>query len=391
MAEHAVRGVSSYGSETSVSNTPISKLSFYLKCCSVGCGIRINLDPIVIDYNNAHTFSGHLQRIILETVLTELSPERLLNYVYYLDDEHQMLPSHASNAFFAIETVSQQLASFGGLHSLGQLQTHKIMLCTNEWLEEYYFIPVQTLRNQSVAANSTLSGPLPHLTFHCSHCRGGADYCTCQCGCPPVLTGSMCRVIHRGVSCFHCHTEIEGKRYKCASSSCANINMCQQCYESSVHDDTHPFHCYERFGSAPLSIPPRVTTLSGEGTAVGSLQDGENVPTAEAVPISEFKACEQEAAEAVTASTAAAAVSSAAQTTPGSFFPGQMVRLAGLATQHMNGKEALVISSAIGDNKIQIRLLSPGEEPRLIYSVKPENLVQMAGNATTNTAPVELT
>jgi hypothetical protein len=357
--QSGVRGLATYGSETNVADLPICRLSFYMKCCTVGCGIALNLDGILIDYNNAHRLPGQLQRVILETVLHDLCPERLLNRVYYLDDDHTMLSEHASNAFFAIETASNFVRP--GEHLLPPgLHIHKIMLCTSDWLEEYYFRPIHSLRRQAENINSTLSGPPHHISLHCSHCRGAADYCTCECGCPPAVAGSRCRVVHRGVDCFACNNEIEGKRYSCAS--CATIHMCESCYAGSVHDDTHPFHCYERLGSASYPVAPRVTTAS-------FFHHGD-VPTAEAVPINECKTCDE---------------SESSLSLSNNFFAFQLVRLVGLSTEHMNGKEAMVVS--VSNDRIHVRLIAPGESQ--IYSVHPENLE--VGNTTTGTSgPLEL-
>jgi hypothetical protein len=78
------------------------------------------------------------------------------------------------------------------------------------------------------------------------------------------------------------------------------------------------------------------------------------VPLAEAVPINECKACEEDETTA----------------TNDSFWPGQTVILVGLSAAHMNGKEALVVS--VTYDRILVRLLQTDDSQT--YYVRLENL-----------------
>jgi hypothetical protein len=365
--DRTVRGVTTYGTETRVEDSSISRLSFYLKCCTVGCGLAVNIDSILIDYNNATRLPGQLQRAIIALAATELSPERLLNRVYFLDNGHTLLPAYASNAFFAIETASHFFSVEQVLISGQLFQVHKVMLCTTEWLEEYCFKPLRELQEASRSQNSTLSGAL-HLSFHCSHCRGTADFCTCESGCPIINGSSQCQAVHKGIPCAACVgvvNDIRGHRFCCRI--CDDINLCVACYDGGQHDHAHAFDIFERHGSTPVVIAPRV-----ESFVASHLTESENeIPTAEVVPINECKACDENESTS-------------------NFWPGQMVRLLGLSTANMNGKEAMVAS--VTADRIFVRLLEAGETET--YSVRPENLLVLAQRRSghgANTDPLELT
>jgi hypothetical protein len=301
-----------------------------------------------MDYNNAHHLHGQLQRAIFELAGRDLSPERLLNRVYFLDDMHQLLPIHASNSFFAIERASNFL-SIQQQSALFSQRIHKVMVCTSAWLEEFYFRPFRELQEAATAPNSTLSSPLL-ATFHCSHCRGTTDVCTCECGCSLVAGASQCHVVHKGTSCIACGEEnnIRGHRFRCRT--CEDVNLCEGCYDSGAHDHTHAFDKFERLGMAAIQVPPRVQSLTAASLMEAVDQE---VPTAEAVPINECKACEEGEATATN-----------------NFWPGQTVILVGLSTAHMNGKEALVVS--VTDARILVRLLQTDYAET--YYVRPENL-----------------
>ena len=403
MQSNLVRGLATYGSETQVADhSPINHLAFYLKCVW-GCGVLVfDVDQNLIDYNNAHTLSGQQQRVILETILHELNPQHLLNRVFFLDDQHMMLPAHASNAFFAIETVAPTLGEdilmqtlAGGGYNLSRI--HKIMLCTSEWLEKYYFTPIYSLRGQAISVNSTLFGqPVLNAgqSLHCSHCRGGDDNCTCECGCPSLSSHSRCRVVHRGTNCFACNREIEGKLYKCAT--CSTIQVCEGCYEAGAHDMTHSVYCIERNGSTPYYIPPRVTAVQPPGDLAEEHPDELLLPTAEAVAIrNEPSFVSVQTTE--NNHTQGQDVQSSMPSSPAvvsSICAGQVVRLVGLSTEDMNGKEALVVSVKDSE-RVQVRLLSPTDQQDKIYSVRPKHMVPvvehvMASAASSSNMLVEL-
>jgi hypothetical protein len=132
-------------------------------------------------------------------------------------------------------------------------------------------------------------------------------------------------------------------------------NFYQNNQNQKIHPDinpnnnTHTFVKLELVGSPPIIISPRAETLRAS-----SLTDMEHeVPTADAIPINECKACEDQG-EAL------------GQT----FWPVQTVQMIGLSTAHMNGKQALVVS--VTNDRIQVHLLEAGETKT--YLVKSEKL-----------------
>jgi hypothetical protein len=134
-----------------------------------------------------------------------------------------------------------------------------------------------------------------------------------------------------------------------------------------VHDHTHAFVKFKLVGSLPIIVAPRVESLPSS-----SLTDmAHEVPTADAIQINDCKACEEQG-EAL------------GQT----FWPGQTVRLIGLSTAHMNGRQALVLS--VTNDMIHVHLLEAGETET--YSVKSENLaaVQPSHAARTSASPLVL-
>lgn len=91
--------VSAYGSETLVPNDDICRLSYYLKCCVVGCGIDIGIEDDLLDYMNAHQLSAEQQEKILQHALSDLNALSLLNRAFILDDKHTLLPRGTLNTF----------------------------------------------------------------------------------------------------------------------------------------------------------------------------------------------------------------------------------------------------------------------------------------------------
>jgi hypothetical protein len=269
--------VSTYGTATSVPDYDVCRLSFYLKCCQMGCGIESNIPTEILDYSNAQCLPREIQYYILKLSL-ELNPERLLNCAYFVDDQNRLLPPNVSNTFYEIETASR----FFNVQRQGS-QARKVMICTTNWLNQIYF--QSALSMQASLRNALPSAEFGDLTFHCSHCRGldSAD-CTCESGCPP-LYGSCCQVIHHGIVCNGCmHGFIQGPRYRCRE--CVDCDLCEYCYQESYeeHDQLHAFERIARGGASPHPLSARAAEclLKLEDN---QLHGGEDIPVAIAVPI----------------------------------------------------------------------------------------------------------
>lgn len=138
-----LQSVFAYGSETHVPDNDICRLSYYIKCCVVGCGIRMPLaDDALLDYMTAHTLPTHLQEFIKRMAFQELSLDKLLNSALILDEHHTLLPFGTLNTFYEFKTAS----TYFTINSLSigsgrQECVHKVMLCTFKWLQEYYINP----------------------------------------------------------------------------------------------------------------------------------------------------------------------------------------------------------------------------------------------------------
>ena len=139
-----LQSVLAFGSETQVPDHDICRLSYYVKCCVVGCGIRIPLaDDALLDYMTAHTLPLHMQELLKRMAFQELSLDKLLNSALIVDEQHILLPFGTLNTFFEFKTAS----TYFTINSLSigsgrQECVHKVMLCTMKWLQEYYINPL---------------------------------------------------------------------------------------------------------------------------------------------------------------------------------------------------------------------------------------------------------
>jgi hypothetical protein len=272
--------VSTYGSATSIPDYDVCRLSFYLKCCQMGCGIESNIPADILDYSNAQCLPREVQFYILKLSLQELNPVRLLNRAYFVDDQNRLLPPNVSNAFYEIETASH----FFDVQRQGS-QVRKVMICTTDWLNQIYF---QSAISMQASLRNALSGvAFGNLTFHCSHCRRFDADCTCKEGGYPPLYGSCCQVVHDGIVCNGCmHGFIQGPRYRCRE--CADCDLCGYCYQSCEHDQMHAFDRIARTGASPQPLSARAECLDLEDS---QLQGAEDIPVAIAVPIEVATPC----------------------------------------------------------------------------------------------------
>ena len=194
----------------------ICRLSFYLKCCVIGCGIQgRTVDSELLECSKAHLLPIKLQQVILELALTEFSTEKLVNRIYFLDDRHRLLPTAVSNMFLPLE---MNVATFFPIqkHIIirgRQLPIRNTMLCTTQWLNEMYITPIRALQQflppETIPSNAGLIEDSAPSLLSC--CRGK--------GC--VLN------------------KIQGLGYKCPV--CPDFELCERCYHSYV-EDHHPLH-----------------------------------------------------------------------------------------------------------------------------------------------------
>jgi hypothetical protein len=138
-----LQSVFAYGSETQVPDHDVCRLSYYVKCCVVGCGIQMPLaDDALLDYMSAHTLPSHLQDLIKRMAFHELSLEKVLNSALIIDEQHILLPYGTLNTFYEFKTASTYFTINSiSIGSGRQECVHKVMLCTFKWLQEYYINP----------------------------------------------------------------------------------------------------------------------------------------------------------------------------------------------------------------------------------------------------------
>jgi hypothetical protein len=280
------------GSKTAIPDYDVSRLSFYLKCCAMGCGLDLGIHPVLLDYVRAHLLPIHGQEYIFHLALRKYSPEALVNRAYFIDDHNVVLPAPLSNAFYEVDAVAGSFPVQRQLTLAGEtIPLVKVMLCTSTWINEIYIRSIWSL--QQVLANSVLATPFNHssclatvspsmdfvaTSLHCGHCRGMAShFCMCEHGCPALHSATTtCQVLHFGCLCRNCgESQIRGPRYQCLV--CDNgHSLCQHCYENGEHDQTHSFVRIERMGASPVRLCAQVRLIC---------DDSQDAPMAIAVPI----------------------------------------------------------------------------------------------------------
>jgi hypothetical protein len=156
----ALCSVLSFGSETLVPDNHICRLSYYLKCCILGCGIGLQINPQLLDYVHAHLLPTQLQQSIIEVAFRHLNLALLMNRAFILDEEHLLLPPGSMNTFLEFKTASRIFA-ITNLTVIEDkyVRTHKVMLCASKWLKDYFLDPFFRCHNE----NPLLSGPDLHF------------------------------------------------------------------------------------------------------------------------------------------------------------------------------------------------------------------------------------
>jgi hypothetical protein len=155
-----LRSVLSFGSETLVPDNHICRLSYYLKCCILGCGIGLQINPQLLDYVHAHLLPAQSQQSIIELAFRDLNLALLMNRAFILDEEHLLLPRGSLNTFLEFKTASSIFAITNLTVIADKYQrTHKVMLCASQWLKDYFLDPFFRCHNE----NPLLSGPDLHF------------------------------------------------------------------------------------------------------------------------------------------------------------------------------------------------------------------------------------
>jgi hypothetical protein len=91
---------------------------------------------------HAHLLPIQLQQSIIQLAFTELHLELLFNRVFILDEQNVLLRPGTMNAFFEFKTASNYFAIMNlGIIEDQRTHTHHVMLCSINWLREYYLDP----------------------------------------------------------------------------------------------------------------------------------------------------------------------------------------------------------------------------------------------------------
>lgn len=287
--EPVIQSVVAYGSETLVPNHDICRLSYYLKCCTVGCGADLILNRHLIDYQNAHHLPLEFQEAIVRLAFNDLCLDTLINKFFILDDQYILIPRGTLNTFYEFKTVSEffSIDPFAVLSGGRQMKIHKVMLCTLKWLKEYYIDPflryqqghpIVEIRAVRVPDQDIINRVHP-LTIRCIPGEGGRS------GRREPAMASVSAVegqdlVHRNIWCGSCsRTNIRGSRYKCLQ--CLGFDLCEQCYSAGRHDQTHEFERLSYAGAEPEAMGARVETIPTDGSCA-LVPD---IPMAIAIPV----------------------------------------------------------------------------------------------------------
>jgi hypothetical protein len=182
---------------TAVPDKYICKLSFYIKCCIIGCGIQgADADPELLDYANAYKLPLHLQRAIFELAFHEFNTEKLVDRFYFLDDRHRLLPEHLSNIFVSLVAAGNVFPVERDVVVRGRkLRYQNTMLCTSEWLNEMYISPLCAIQ-RFLPPPASPAVTSPDNAWDDSCCRG--KHCVLnQCiVCPDYALCKNCCIDH---------------------------------------------------------------------------------------------------------------------------------------------------------------------------------------------------
>jgi hypothetical protein len=266
-------GVSAYGSATHVPNHDVGRLSYYLKCCVFGCGIHVNLPIEFMDYSNVHHFPYILQQAIVRLAFEEFRLDRLLNRMIFVDDESKFLPRHTSNIFYKVYTAFDMMPMIRPHLLLNQHLPDggSVMICTSDWLNEFYTLPF--LRYRGLPGTVSVGGSTRSPAVHDEDLANRPSQANEEVYCLPV---------HRYIRCDCCNmAHIRGTRYRCLV--CENFDYCEACYYTANegHDDKHAFERIAEEGSTPEPLGIRNQSVS-INTEEGEQQD---IPMAVAIRI----------------------------------------------------------------------------------------------------------
>ena len=133
--------IRAYGRSTTVPNSAIAKLMYYLHCVAT---VIDHYDPILTDYQNYDELTGE-ELVAVYAIATKLSPDIFLNHKIFIINQDLLINSW-DNQFYEItdETI--------GIHADEEIviggkvvKVLKVMACNNNWLAEDYYKPISEI------------------------------------------------------------------------------------------------------------------------------------------------------------------------------------------------------------------------------------------------------
>ena len=403
------RSLAAFGSATQVPPNDVGRLSYYLKCCVLGCGIAINQVPLeLLDYSNASSLPQGLQRRIFRLAFEEFRLEHLLNRTIFVDDERTLLARDASNVFFNVRTPLDMVAlgRLGG-GSILHLPQGQVMLCTTAWLNEFYVSPflrfVQRAQ-EDAAPSSSSTESLEDSSSPATSAAATTTASQCSNEIPVAMAtaraGAHVHPFHANILCDRCKCQgIQGARYRC--TTCDDYDLCERCYYNGSQRHEHIFERIAYDGALPefmdgVRQTPAIDCDSGRKRSLDDIyskktvgEDSDNqeyIPIVVAVPIPDSPSCCNSPSckrkrRRTSSSSSINIVSRSTSSGPredatASFVPGQSVRLTGLAASQMN--ECLAVVQERVDGRVIVRV----EDHARPFSVKPENLIIVENGGT---------
>ena len=273
--------ISSFGTVAVVPPIDVCRLSFYLKCCAVGCGLHSTLDKQLLDYANSQSLPLELQNKIVHLSLYEYNPSALIGHFIFVDDNKKIMPRHVENAFFRLEQVSRHWNSYDGAV---RRKFRRVMLCTSRWLSEFFKAPLEEFLNSKRFLSTSNNMAVHNFVDYQAHARNWA-------GRDHGRRGVHKYSIATCYGCYRCLALSDQYRCKTCPKS-RGRTLCNNCYHGGEHDQTHEFERLRPGSSLPESLHVQVqklTTVDANFCKIAYSQL-ESAPTAVAIPIEQAEA-----------------------------------------------------------------------------------------------------
>lgn len=129
------------GTTCSVPNTDVAKVSYYLNCCTLACGVDVIMDDLV-DYKNVHKLPQARQDCIFEIAYEQYSPEEMIGKTIFPDPDGAFT-SRKRNAFLKITECTAVLAVTTSAVIGGEEKEIKtVMVFDDDWIKSNWKDPM---------------------------------------------------------------------------------------------------------------------------------------------------------------------------------------------------------------------------------------------------------